>query len=128
MSVVLDASALLAYLHGEPGAEEVDSQLDGALISSVNWSEVLQKSMVYGVDIVGLQEELTELGLQVVPFDHEDASRTAWLWHITKSRGLSFADRVCLALGVKTGRLVLTADRVWKQCITPELPEIFLIR
>ena len=42
MQVVLDASALLAYLRAEPGSEAVDGVLGTALITSLNWAEVLQ--------------------------------------------------------------------------------------
>ncbi len=42
---VLDASALLAYPHDEPGGARVESILHGALISTVNWSEAAQKSI-----------------------------------------------------------------------------------
>ena len=45
MTVVLDASALLAYLKGEPGEEVVDSVLTESVISSVNWAEVVQKAI-----------------------------------------------------------------------------------
>jgi len=45
VSVVLDASALLAFLHNEPGADKVDAIISDSLISTVNWSEVVQKSL-----------------------------------------------------------------------------------
>ena len=38
MSVVLDASALLAFLRNESGADRVEQYLSQASISSVNWS------------------------------------------------------------------------------------------
>ena len=41
-AVVLDSSALLALFQAEPGAEKVSGRIDGASISAVNWSEVLQ--------------------------------------------------------------------------------------
>ena len=46
---MLDASALLAYLHDEPGSETIDFMLDESAISSVNWTEVVQKSIAGGV-------------------------------------------------------------------------------
>ena len=45
--IVLDASALLAFLQAEPGDEHVADRIDGALISAVNYSEVL-KRMIQG--------------------------------------------------------------------------------
>ena len=72
MTVVLDASALLAYLREEPGAEVVDGLLADARMASVNWAEVVQTSLAAGVDVEGMQEDLQALGLRlgltVVPF------------------------------------------------------------
>jgi PIN domain nuclease of toxin-antitoxin system len=54
MQVVLDASALLAFLRQEPGSELVDQVLGAAVLTSVNWAEVMQKSLSAGVDVDGL--------------------------------------------------------------------------
>ena len=62
MSIVLDASALLAYLHDEPGADKVDAVISESQISTVNWSEVVQKSLSRGVDTEGLPEDIEALG------------------------------------------------------------------
>ena len=48
-SYVLDASALLAWLHGEPGLEIVEASLNRSVICSVNWAEVLQKIITRGI-------------------------------------------------------------------------------
>jgi len=68
VTVVLDASALLAYLLQEPGAEVVDGLLGDARMASVNWAEVVQKSLSAGVDVEGMREELQSLGMGVEPF------------------------------------------------------------
>ncbi len=78
--MILDASALLAFLHSEPGADQVRMVLVTAQASTVNWAEVLQKSLRHQVDITNLQEVFTEIG---VP-DHTSASSrsimdSAWL-------------------------------------------------
>jgi ribonuclease VapC len=65
---VLDASALLAALFGEPGGDTVQGALTNAVISSVNWAEVLQKSLEQGKSIEGLQEELELMGLTILAF------------------------------------------------------------
>ena len=65
MTVVLDASALLAYLREEPGAEVVDGLLADARMASVNWAEVVQTSLAAGVDVEGMQEDLQALGLRL---------------------------------------------------------------
>jgi len=66
--VVLDASALLAYLLDEPGAEVVDGVLAEAVMASVNWAEVIQKAISAGVEVDGLLEDLQALGLRVEAF------------------------------------------------------------
>ncbi|MBF0165369.1 MAG: type II toxin-antitoxin system VapC family toxin [Magnetococcales bacterium] len=128
MRIVLDASALLAFLHGERGAEMVAANLEGAWISSVNWSEVLQKSMEHGVNTDGLSEDWAELGVMVQPFLIEDALRMARYWLRSRALGLSFADRACLALGARSGGVVVTADRAWIDLIGTDYPVIQLIR
>lgn len=113
MAVVLDASALLAFLHEEPGGERVSEVLEGACISAVNWSEVLQKSLQRGVDIEGMQQEFIEVGLVFEPFTPQQAETAARLYTQTSPHGLSLADRVCLALAMDKGLPVMTADRAW---------------
>ena len=68
MKAVLDASALLAYLQDEPGSETIEPMLDESAISSVNWAEVMQKSIAGGVDVDGLREDVEALGLNIFPF------------------------------------------------------------
>ncbi|MCU0935700.1 MAG: type II toxin-antitoxin system VapC family toxin [Gammaproteobacteria bacterium] len=113
MTLVLDASALLAWLHREPGGERVGTVLDGASISAVNWSEVIQKSLRKGVEVQGMLEEVTDLGLTVEPFTPAQAEQAARLWAQTRGLGLSLGDRACLALALDRSAPVLTADRDW---------------
>ena len=68
MTVILDASALLAYLRQEPGGEMVDGVLAESVMSSVNWAEVVQKSISAGVEVEGMLEDLQALGMKVEPF------------------------------------------------------------
>lgn len=115
MRAVLDASALLAWLQDEPGAAVVEAELADGAISSLNWSEVLQKSLAHGVDTTGLREDLEASGLAIVPFDADDAEQAARLW--APGSGLSLADRACLALGLRHGVPVWTADRMWSRTV-----------
>ena len=112
-SWVLDSSALLALLQNEPGAAVVRPAVDGAVISSVNWSEVVQKSLARGAEVAGLLEGLEAAGLTVLPFDADDADLASRLWLETRSYGLSLGDRACLATGLRARSRVLTADRSW---------------
>lgn len=114
-SYVLDASALLALLQSEPGAEIVEPLLEVATISSVNWSEVAQKSTDRGVNLNSLREDLEALGLAITPFTIEDAETSALLRGQTAEFGLSLADRACLALSSRLAVPALTTDRTWSE-------------
>jgi len=112
-TAVLDASALLAMLHGEPGGDEIQGLLETAVISSVNWSEVVQKSLERKVETEGMREDLEALGLKIVPFSAAHAERTASLRAKTRHLGLSLGDRACLALASALRLPALTTDRPW---------------
>ena len=113
MSVVHDASSLLAVAFREPGAEVARSKLRGSVISAVNWSEVVLAVMERGGKMEGLAEVFGGLGVSVIPFDIKVAARAAALYPLTRDWGLSFEDRACLALGLELGREVFTADERW---------------
>jgi PIN domain nuclease of toxin-antitoxin system len=110
---VLDASAVLAHGHGEEGAEVVDEYLDGAAISTVNWSEILRRSGERGVQGPELRAALRDAGVTFVPFVESDAETAARFWESTRRLGLSLADRACLALADRLGVPAVTADRAW---------------
>ncbi|MGC8528877.1 MAG: type II toxin-antitoxin system VapC family toxin [Leptospirillia bacterium] len=112
-SCVLDASALLAFLHGEPGEEAVRSLLPGSRISAVNWSEVVQTCLARSVDWEGLRDDLAVLGMTILPMTPEDAEEAGRLWSPTKDIGLSLGDRACLALAKRLGLPAITMDRTW---------------
>ena len=119
MTEVLDASAMLAYLQGETGAAIVAEAITGgALISALNWAEVLSKVAEEGQDPEELVARLEAQGLlaravEVVPLTEADATIIARLRLPTRSAGLSLGDRACLALGMRLQLPVLTADRSW---------------
>lgn len=113
MTVILDASALLAFLQNEPGCDQVEAALPEAVISSVNWAEVVQKSIAAGVNVDGLREDLEALGLRIFPFTAEEAEIAAQLWQQTRQVGLSLGDRACLSVGIRLEAVVLTADQIW---------------
>ncbi len=111
---VLDASALLALLNREPGAERVAEALAaGAIISAVNLSEVIARLAEIGMPGAEIREAIEPLGLDVADFDAEGAFAAGLLRPATRAAGLSFGDRACLALGAQRGVPVLTADRAW---------------
>ena len=110
---VLDASALLALLNRESGADEVRPLVERSVISSVNWAEVFQRAIALGMEVRDLRIRLESLGLGLLPFTAEDAELTAHLWSATRQVGLSLGDRACLSLARRLGLPALTADRGW---------------
>ena len=108
---VLDASAVLALLQGEPGADQVEAMLDGALMSCVNLSEVLQKAEQHQVDTEGLEYDLEALGIGFRGFAVPDARATAERW--MAGSGLSLGDRACLTLAATVGGSAVTTERAW---------------
>lgn len=119
---VVDASALLALLLRESGWERCRSSLGRSpVISAVNWSEVSQKVHAGGVDTTLVLSAVSTAGLSVVPLTEDRAEATARLWSTTRDRGLSLAERACIALGMELGVPVLTADRTWVSLATEQL-------
>ena len=114
VDVVLDASALLALLQGEPGAEVIEALLDRSAISAVNWSEVVQRLLRRGLALADVAPDLGALDLAVVPFDAEQAETAADLEGVTRAAGLSLAARACLALARETRVPAFTADHSWE--------------
>ncbi len=112
MTDVLDASALLAYLRGEPGADVVERVMDdGAVCSAVNWSEVAQKVRAAGADWSVASALLASHGVRVQDVGTADAEAAAARWRA--GSGLSLADRFCLALADRLGVTAWTADHAW---------------
>ena len=111
--VVLDASALVALLRREPGLARVAKVLGRSVMSSVNLAEVLTRSVDLNADLDRVTEHLRLLPLTIVDFGSDDAALAASLRRATREAGLSLGDRCCLALGLRTGRPVLTTDRLW---------------
>jgi ribonuclease VapC len=113
--VVLDASALLAYIHGEPGAERVAAALDEAVISTVNLAEAVTKLVLTTGSRARTQRLIEEAEVDVVDFDESLALETGALAALTRARGLSLSDRACLALARREGAVALTADHAWRK-------------
>jgi ribonuclease VapC len=106
MSHVLDASALLALIFAEPGADTV--------------SRVARNSWLLSVIAIDGNPDRAEMAVDrleiaVIPFDRQLARLTAELRQRTAFMGASFADRACLALGLQSGRIILSSDRDWSK-------------
>lgn len=111
--VVLDASAVLALLRNEPGAEEVERHLEGARMSAVNLAEVVGHLLRAGVPAEHVALAVDALRLDVRPLDAALAFEVGRLEPLTRPHGLSLGDRACLALARTSGLPVLTADPAW---------------
>ncbi|MGH9319918.1 MAG: type II toxin-antitoxin system VapC family toxin [Vicinamibacteria bacterium] len=113
-SPVLDASAILALVNDEPGAEEVQKILPNAAVSAVNFSEVFGKLSEIGMPEEDIAGALDGLGLIVHDFGRADARVAGLLRPVTKKLGLSLGDRACLALAIRLGVPALTTEKTWR--------------
>lgn len=111
--LVVDASAIIAFLVGEPITRFDGERVGNSLISAVNLAEVLARLPEIGVPESKTAAAVSRLNLRVVAFDEAQARATARLRPLTRRAGLSLGDRACLALGLALGRPVVTADRIW---------------
>ncbi len=112
--IVLDASALIALLNDEPGSKIVEKELSHAIISSVNIAEVASFFVLKNIPAQEIQSIISDLAIEIIPFDKEQAFISAELRKKTKEKGLSLGDRACLSLAVLRNLPVLTADKAWK--------------
>jgi ribonuclease VapC len=112
---VIDASAVLALLLGETGAEAVATHLlkGDAVIGAVNYAEVFTRLYESGSSVVDAQSAWQQLSLPVMPLQPKTAVAAAGLRASTKKLGLSLGDRCCLALALELGATVVTADKPW---------------
>jgi ribonuclease VapC len=115
---VLDASALLAYLREEAGADIVERALaEDAVIGALSLAEALSKLTDSGEAPERVLDAITRLPLDVVPFDADLAVESGRLRPLTAKAGLSLGDRASLALGLRLGRRVLTANADWLRLV-----------
>lgn len=110
---VLDASALLALLNEEPGAENVRPLMPHDVISAANFCETIQRLRRGGMPLEEVTAALTPLVSQPMPFDHSLAYVTASVYERTRAVGLSFGDCACLALALTRNAPAVTAEREW---------------
>jgi PIN domain nuclease of toxin-antitoxin system len=113
--IVLDASAILALLQEEPGAEKLtDEVLDHAVASTVTLAEVQGKLVKSGLDPAQAWENVLSVLIGAEPFTARQAMIAGSLIAETEKYGLSLGDRSCLALAVELNAPVYTAEQAWK--------------
>lgn len=110
---VLDASALLALLREEPGAERVARYIADACVSVVNLAETLIVLQRHGVPAAEGERALDGLAVDLVPADAGLAREAARVAASGRGHGLSLGDAFCLATARALGLPAVTADRTW---------------
>ena len=109
---VLDASAVLALIHDEPGADIVAAAMMDASIGTPNLAEVIGKLIDAGIDAAPVRGLLLAAGVRIEPLTADDAELVGALRSMRGGRSLSLGDRCCLALTTRISpAVVLTADR-----------------
>jgi PIN domain nuclease of toxin-antitoxin system len=125
---VLDASALLALLRGEAGAERVKSILKNSAMTTINFGEVVGFYARRGASEPEIRSLLHALPVERVAFDEELAYVVGLMLPQTSSAGLSLGDRACLGLAGRLGVKALTADRSWSRIARAVGVEVEVIR
>ncbi len=115
MSVVFDSSALLAITFGGEGAEVATRALNEGIVSAVNASEIIACYVEQGASEKEAREWLRAFEVEIRPFDEALAISAGLMRNVTRERGLSLGDRACMALAIREGARVLTADRTWEE-------------
>ena len=110
---VLDASAVLALIRGETGADVVAVWAADALISTVTLQEIVKVLLCDGASAIAARGMIDPLRLDVRAHEERDAWAAAMLWQATKAKGSGLGDRTCMALAIAEGLPVITTDKSW---------------
>ena len=128
MTTVLDSSAVMAVIQNEPGSARVEETLPGALLSAVNFAEVISKLTDRGMDGKVAEAAIQSLGIEVIDFSANQARVTGELRPLTRDAGLSLGVRACIALGVESAATILTTDQAWRRVASSISASIETIR
>lgn len=115
MMFVIDASALLALMLEERGADVVRAAPPGSEISVINLGEVLTRLKMLGHSPSEALDKILRMPIRIRKFREDHALAVAELRPLTAHLGLSFGDRACLAQAQFSMMPVLTGDQKWKQ-------------
>lgn len=116
--LLLDASAVIAFIRKEPGGEVVLARVSSeeSLISSVNLTEVKGKLVGAGdftPQQVNAELEVLSALVEPITYSLEQAELAAW-WYARKNPyNLSLGDCACLGTAEALGAEVLTAEKNW---------------
>jgi PIN domain nuclease of toxin-antitoxin system len=103
----------LGLLLAEPGADQVSAALPGALVSTVNFAEIVSKLCERGMPADSARVAIQTIGVEIVDFNLGQACIAGDLGTGTRSAGLSLGDRACLALARSRNLPAITADTAW---------------
>lgn len=110
--VLLDASAVLAFLKDQPGSA-VRQLLPTSVVSAINLAEVATTFIYGGMPSDEVETALRELPIRLLPLDEDQAYQASTLRPVTADKGLSLGDRRCLALAHSLALPAWTCDRAW---------------
>ncbi|WP_405856890.1 PIN domain-containing protein [Streptomyces sp. NBC_01515] len=135
--VVLDTSAVLAWVFKEKGADAVDELLSSAATTAANLAEVTYVCLRRGYTRPPqeLHQDLAALGLAVEPTTADEAVRAGQLIHGSHrdrqqydGRTLALGDALCIALAERLDRPLVTGDTLWKDMEDRFTVPVHLIR
>ncbi|WP_375327385.1 type II toxin-antitoxin system VapC family toxin [Candidatus Tisiphia endosymbiont of Nemotelus uliginosus] len=113
---VLDASAILALLNLEPGAELIEPVLPSSAMSTVNVAEVIAElDKRLDISPEESKEMVHTMINQIIPLDFNQAVEIGRLRRCTQEFGLSLGDRACISLALSTGWPIYTTDKIWSK-------------
>jgi len=119
INYILDASALLALLQGESGAEQVATCLSTSAISTVNLAETASVLNKLGMPENEISMLFHKMDITTLAFKQETAISTGGIRSVTSEHGLSLGDRACLITAREQGCTALTADKAWLKIRNP---------
>jgi ribonuclease VapC len=126
--IVIDASALIAMLKDERGADKVADAIAGARMCVVNYAEVVSHFAYAGMPEREIDAMLDPLPFDLVPVDKALAQIAGRLRKVTSEAGLSLGDRFCLALALRDGLPAWTSDTGWRKVADVIKAEVVTIR
>ena len=120
---VFDASAVLALMQGEPGADKLRDLQPDAVVNAVNAAEVLAKLVNRGVPAAEAQAAYDALHLETAPFEPAMAAISAHYVH----KGVSLGDRCFLAAAYQRGA-GWTSDQELRTLVGNRVPPLKFFR
>jgi PIN domain nuclease of toxin-antitoxin system len=114
LAFVLDSSAILAIVRGEPGADKALALArERSCTSSVNVAEVVTKCVEWQYPEAVAINVIESCGIDVVALEQDHAVLAGQLRRKARKGVLSLGDRACIATAIRMNATAVTADKVW---------------